>query len=298
MSTTRSDGTPLKLLAIAVLAALGALLLHRIYFENTGSHRLVGNRSLLAPGACIEYSPSSGNNHHTVFLDAGHGGPDPGTEGTGPHGGTIFEKNITLPVVMETMRLLTSNGYHVVLSRNADQGVARTRPGYIAGGSYTAAGAHAETAARAACANAARAQLLLSVHMNAYADPSVGGVETAYDPDRPFSAQNRRFATLVQSAVLHTLAAKGWSLPDRGVQPDTAVGTPALTAQGAAYGHLMILGPALRGWFDNPSRMPGALCEPLFLTDPGEAAVAVSSSGRRALADAFATAVEKYFGTP
>ena len=45
----------------------------------------------------------------------------------------------------------------------------------------------------------------------------------------------------------------------------------ALTSQGAAYGHLMILGPALHGWFDNPSQMPGALCEPLFLTDPGEA---------------------------
>ena len=66
------------------------------------------------------------------------------------------KKNITLPVVMETMRLLTAHGYRAALSRDADQGVARTRPGYVAGGSYTAAGAHAETAARASSAPTSR----------------------------------------------------------------------------------------------------------------------------------------------
>ena len=30
------------------------------------------------PGACMSYPPTAGNRHLTVFLDAGHGGIDPG----------------------------------------------------------------------------------------------------------------------------------------------------------------------------------------------------------------------------
>ena len=30
------------------------------------------------PGACVEYPPASSDRHLTVFLDAGHGGLDPG----------------------------------------------------------------------------------------------------------------------------------------------------------------------------------------------------------------------------
>ena len=33
------------------------------------------------PGACVEYPPTSGDRHLTVFLDAGHGGIDPGGVG-------------------------------------------------------------------------------------------------------------------------------------------------------------------------------------------------------------------------
>ncbi|HLJ68553.1 MAG TPA: N-acetylmuramoyl-L-alanine amidase, partial [Chloroflexota bacterium] len=144
-------------------------------------------------------------------------------------------------------------------------------------------------------ANAAGAQLLLSIHFDAFDDPSVGGVETLYDPSRPFSAANLRFAQLVQSSVLASFAAHGWQVPDRGVQSDTSAGTPALTSQGAAYGHLLLLGPAKPGWFDHPSEMPGALCEPLFLTDPGEATLIESAAGQQALAGAFVDAINRYF---
>lgn len=54
---------------------------------------------------------------HTVVLDAGHGGVDPGTIGIG---GT-FEKNITLPTVLEIRRQLLATGrYKVVLTRDRD----------------------------------------------------------------------------------------------------------------------------------------------------------------------------------
>ena len=49
-------------------------------------------------------------------------------------------------------------------------------------------------------------------------------------------------------------------LPDNGL--GSAVGDPpagGLAAQGAGYDHLMLLGPAMAGYFSTPSAMPGAL---------------------------------------
>src|ERR1700674_201794 len=36
----------------------------------------------MATAACLAFDPTHGNNHKTVFLDAGHGGIDPGGVGT------------------------------------------------------------------------------------------------------------------------------------------------------------------------------------------------------------------------
>jgi N-acetylmuramoyl-L-alanine amidase len=277
--------------ALLVIAAFAA----REFLFAAGTYRLIGDRSVYAAGACVEYDPTSGDNHRTVFLDPGHGGPDPGASGTGPIGKPLYEKDLTLPVAMDTVGILRGRGYHVAIARNEDQAVARIRGGSLAGGAYTPQGIHAEIAARAECANESGAQLLLSIHFNSYGDPSVGGAETLYDPSRPFTSKNLRLATLIQSSVLQGFAARGWHVPDRGVQPDTVAGTPALTAQGAAYGHLLQLGPAAPGWFEHPSTMPGALSEPLFLTDSGEAAVSASADGRHVLAEAFAQAIDRYF---
>jgi N-acetylmuramoyl-L-alanine amidase len=272
-----------------------AALLAREFLFAAGSYRLIGNRSAYAAGACVEFDPTSGDNHRTVFLDPGHGGLDPGASGTGPNGQLVYEKGLTLPVAMDTMGILRARGYHVAIARNEDQPVARIRRDSLLGGAYTPQGIHAEIAARAECANDSGAQVLLSIHFDSYGDPSVGGAETLYDPSRSFTAQNLRLASLIQSSVLQGLAARKWNVPDRGVQPDTIAGTPALTARGAAYGHLLELGPASPGWFEHPSTMPGALAEPLFLTDPGELAVAASSDGQHVMAQAFAQAIDRYF---
>jgi N-acetylmuramoyl-L-alanine amidase len=42
--------------------------------------------------------------------------------------------------------------------------------------------------------------------------------------------------------------------------------------------------------------MPGALIEPLFITDPFEGTIADSTTGQRAIADGIAGAVDQYFG--
>ena len=79
---------------------------------------------------------------------------------------------------------------------------------------------------------------------------------------------------------------------------DTELGGPALSTAAADYSHLLLLGPGVPGWFDTPSQMPGALIEPLFLTDPFEGSIADSASGQQVIAGGLAQAVEQYFSPP
>jgi N-acetylmuramoyl-L-alanine amidase len=54
-------------------------------------------------------------------------------------------------------------------------------------------------------------------------------------------------------------------------------------------------GVATPGYFSTPSNMPGALIEPLSMTDPLEASVAVTMTGQHAIAGGIAQAVGQYF---
>ena len=90
--------------------------------------------------------------------------------------------------------------------------------------------------------------------------------------------------------------AQGWGIPDEGVTSDTSLGS-AVNAQAAAYGHLTLLGPAKAGWVTTPSRMPGTLIEPLFITDPFEASIAAGTRGQWVIARGLARAVVAYFAT-
>ena len=88
--------------------------------------------------------------------------------------------------------------------------------------------------------------------------------------------------------------AQGWQIPDDGAQPDQGLGS-TLTPADHAYGHLLLLGPAKPGYFSTPSTMPGALVEPLFITDPFEGSIAASSHGQQVIAAGLASAIEQYF---
>jgi hypothetical protein len=82
------------------------------------------------------------------------------------------------------------------------------------------------------------------------------------------------------------------------VTTDDQLGGPALSTEAADYGHLLLLGPGVPGWFTTPSAMPGALIEPLFITDPFEGSLAASASGQEVIAGGLAQAVEQYFALP
>jgi len=250
-----------------------------------------------AKGSCMAYAPTRGNRQLTVFLDAGHGGLDPGSVGMTESGKTIYEADETLAVELDAMALLRKQGFRVAVSRTTDNTVARLTRADIDGRLLTAHGVHDDVAARAQCANQANAKALVGIYFDAGATRNAGSV-TGYDAVRPFAAENLRLATLVQHDVLAAMNRRGWSIPNEGVQQDDQLGSSVNASTGDSYGHLLLLGPAKRGWFETPSLMPGALIEPLFITDPFEGSIANSSNGQQVIASGIAAAIEQFFKPP
>ncbi|MCL2583109.1 MAG: N-acetylmuramoyl-L-alanine amidase [Streptosporangiales bacterium] len=248
-----------------------------------------------ATGSCMAFtSPRGASRSETVFIDAGHGGIDPGGTGTTSGGAKVGESQVNLSVVLDAMRVLTSDGYRVVLSRTGQTTVVRLGPDDTDNGLLSVKGAEDDIAARDECANLAHADLLAGIYMNAGSADEAGSV-TTYDAVRPFAKGSQRFASLLQSDVLGKVNATGAGVPDGGVLDDTSMGS-TLSSSGHTYGHLMLLGPAYPpGGFTTPSKMPGALIEPLFLSDPSEASIADSSRGQHLVAAGLAEAVEGYF---
>jgi N-acetylmuramoyl-L-alanine amidase len=252
--------------------------------------------ALFSPGACVAFAPTSGDQNETVFLDAGHGGIDPGAVGSTESGQPVDEAGVNLAIELDTMAILRAQGYRVVVSRTQNTTVTRLTPSDVDGGLLTVQGALNDVAARDVCANLAGADVLIGLYMDS-GDQWNAGCVTGYDAGRPFSAANLRLATLLQGDVLGALNAQGYNIPDEGVLPDTVLGS-ALTSQAMAYGHLVLLGPAQAGYFETPSQMPGALIEPLFVTDPFEGSIAASAHGQQVIAGAVAQAVGQYFSPP
>jgi len=280
----------IALLAIAALTAATG---------GTPAGAPAGGRALdparFAPGSCIAFGPTAALPvTRTVFIDAGHGGPDPGGVGVTLAGHQVAEATENLAVALAALPLLRAAGYRVVLDRTTANPVARPAAGDISGGIYTAQGDHRDLIARAVCANLARANILLGLYLNASDSASLAGGLTLYDAGRPFWPASKRLAELVQRDVLARLRERGWDVPDDGVHDDSGYGS-FVTSADQAYGHLLILGPPKAGYLSTPSEMPGALTEPLFITNPAEASIADSDAGRQTIAGGLLTAVRQYF---
>ena len=172
--------------------------------------------------------------------------------------------------------------------------MARLKPDDVDGKLLTAQGVHDDVAARAVCANDAHANILIGIYFDAGAENNAGSV-TGYDAVRSFATKNLRLATLVQDDVRTAMNRRGWGIPDEGVQTDDELGS-SLNSDAVTYGHLLLIGPADPGFFSTPSKMPGALIEPLFITDPFEGSIADSKTGQEVIAGGLARAAEQYFG--
>jgi len=226
-----------------------------------------------------------------VAIDAGHGGRDFGGRHFDADGHMDFsEKEANLAIVLKIAERVRAAGYRVLLTRDGDYRInSEQRLDLNEDGEIDSAD---EVLARADLVNEAGADLLLSIHQNAYygADAQdVGGTQTLYCAERPFGDDSYRFACLVHENLLVALSKVGYETRDRGVMPDSNLEVP-----GAKGNYLILLGP-LTERISIPSQMPGVLSEPLFVTNDVEAELLQWADVQDALADAYATAVAGYF---
>ncbi|HEX4033650.1 MAG TPA: N-acetylmuramoyl-L-alanine amidase [Solirubrobacteraceae bacterium] len=275
-----------------LLAAAAALVAIVALSGASGGHAVDPSR--FARGSCVAFAADKPLQHLTVYIDAGHGGPDPGAVGVTLRGQPVHEADETLRVVLDAVPLLRAAGFRVVVSRTTAGAVAKPAPGDLVGGLFTGQGVHRDLIARDVCANRSRAAILIGVYFNASSFSATGGSLTLYDSARPFWPASRRLSQIVQRDVLARLRAAGYTVPDDGVHDDVGYGS-SVTAADRAYGHLLLLGPAKRGYFSDPTLMPGALIEPLFITNPAEASIAASRRGQEALARGLTEAARDYF---
>lgn len=237
-----------------------------------------------ADGGCVALPALGEGPPSTVVLDAGHGGPDPGAQGTTPDGTTVSEKDLTLSVTLAAADSLRNRGATVVLTRSTDALGSQIEESR---GALTTDASQDDLEARVRCANLARADALVSVHFNSFTDTAVGGTETLFEPDRPLAPRSRALAQSLQTSILTRLSDLGRPPADRGVVDDSSGGE-------STGGHLVLLGPRIPGYIDEPSSMPAALVEPIFITNSADLSVVASPAGASALGDAVYGGITDY----
>ena len=133
--------------------------------------------------------PDVPRGRHTIVIDPGHGGPDPGAVGLNG----LRETDVVLDVSLQLAQLLQAKGINVLMTRTSEVDV--------------------DLPPRVALANNSRADLFLSIHANALsmARPDVNGIETFYFE----SSRSRALALAVQEQML----AISPGSPDRGARP-------------------------------------------------------------------------------
>jgi N-acetylmuramoyl-L-alanine amidase len=212
------------------------------------------------------------------------------------------EEPLDLAHALELKARLEQRSYRVVMTRETDAAVniegkdvngdgrtaAHDRPGSERNKTLD------ELQARINICNAARADLLVSMHINGYSTGTPRGYEAWFTRERPFGDRNAAFATLAYAHLKEQLRKIGYVLPaeeERGVLPDTAAD---VQKEYALFEHFIMTGPEVPGVV-TPSAMPGAIVEALFISNDGDAAVLASPEGQQAIVTAYENAIVEYF---
>lgn len=122
-----------------------------------------------------------------IFVDAGHGGPDPGAVGN-----SVIEQYVNLNVANELARLLRAGGYEVKTYRTTPT-------------ENVLADKNSDLRNRAAMANSWGANYFISVHTNSSLNPAANGFEAyVYRLNSPAAA----LAQSIVDSVVRQLGSK------------------------------------------------------------------------------------------
>jgi N-acetylmuramoyl-L-alanine amidase len=212
-------------------------------------------------------------------VDPGHGGRETGAVAASG----LMEKNVNLRIALKLAALLRAGGYTAVLTRDSDRAV--NTAGMDLNGNGVVDNDD-DLQARVDIANAAHADILVSIHNDGSPDSSARGTKTFYCDVRPFESENIRLAQDLRSALVASIIGAGYNTRDLGAGDDAPLKKP--------YGHLFVLGP-LTPRVARASEMPGALGETLYLTNPGEASLLASDQTLAAIAQGYYDGIAAYF---
>jgi len=195
----------------------------------------------------------------------------------------LAEKDLTLKVALRLAQLLTGSGYAAIQTRTSDRAVNDPPRELTGDDKITLAD---ELQARIDLANAAAADLFVSVHFNGTANPSSRGTQVFYSDGRPFTDRSKVFAELADASLVKALAEAGYSTNDRKASTDSSI-------LGYAS-HFYLLGAA-SDIVKRPSNMPGIIGEALYLTNDDDANALRQDGILEALARGYSEAIKQYF---
>jgi N-acetylmuramoyl-L-alanine amidase len=221
-----------------------------------------------------------------VFLDPGHGGRDPGALG----GRGTQEKSVVLAIARDLQReLLAGNRYRVLLSRNTDSYVALRE--------------------RVARAQAAKADLFLSLHADAHSDNDVRGASVYTLSEE---ATDREAAALAARENRAGMVVSGMRLSD---QPDNVAQTlVAMSQRGTVNDSRRLADTVVATFARNGVRLlprthrqagfavltspdiPAALVELGYLSNSQDEKLLTVRQHQLALARALRASVDAFFG--
>ncbi len=193
-----------------------------------------------------------------VFIDPGHGGSEKANRG--PTG--YIEADGVLDIALKLKPLLQPH-FDVKLSRETDV----TVPLY----------------ARSDMANAWGADILVSIHTNAAANPEVQGIEIFHSKIGEWGGRFEPEANWLATCALMFLC-KETGRESRGIKT-SLVGTPGSPIQGMDYYAVL-----------RRARCPAIIVEAGFHTNPEEEALLKTSEFRRKVAEAIAKGILYYAG--
>ncbi len=239
---------------------------------------------------------------HVVCIDAGHGGWDTGrVRQANSRAPAILEKELNLGMAWMLKERLEGRGIGVVMTRPSGLAVNVFNEDVNGDGETRQdseqAGDRDELQARIDICNEAEADILLSMHLNGFDDPSARGYEVLYTPApyREFGERNLDLATYLYREIGAAYNEIGFETQPRGVKPDTE-----LEVEMHAYGsedHLIMTGPGVQAadYTITPSTMPGAVVEPVFITNDDDAAFIALPENQELLVEAYARGIVTYF---
>ncbi|OPY57624.1 MAG: N-acetylmuramoyl-L-alanine amidase AmiC precursor [Pelotomaculum sp. PtaU1.Bin035] len=222
----------------------------RLVFELSGGAQYVASLSSDQKVLTVQtYIPdiSGAYRGKVIAIDPGHGGSDPGAVGSG---GTK-EKEVNLDIARRVAKILEAQGAKVVLTRSGDQDI--------------------DLYPRTDKANNAKADVFVSIHMNANNDKSIGGTTTyiySGNGDAKQAAriqESGRLARYVQAELLKALG-----LRDIGVKD----------------ANFAVL---------RTSNMPAVLAEVAFISSAAEEKLMKTDQFRNKVAEAIARGIGAYF---